>query len=158
MQDKKSIEISEINYIQTVWSAFPMSQIVAADHKPIIKKRTNKFVRIQSDRFKRVSSSWRLTRGIDSRFRRKARGTPTHPSIGFGSDNATKYMLEDGFIPVIVRNVADLEPLRTQNTTHCAVIAAQTGGKLRREIEQKASEMNIKVQNLGARAKKVEAE
>ena len=135
-----------------------MSQIVAADHKPIIKKRTNKFVRIQSDRFKRVKSSWRLTRGIDSRFRRKARGTPSHPSIGYGSDNQTKYMLEDGFIPVIVRNVQDLEPLRTQNTTHSAVIAAQTGGKLRRLIEQKASELNIKVENAGARAKKVETE
>ena len=138
--------------------SFCKMPLTAADHKPIIKKRTNKFVRIQSDRFKRVKPSWRLTRGIDSRFRRKARGTPTHPSIGFGSDKETKYMLSDGFIPVVVRNVQDLEPLRTQNTTHCAVIAAQTGGKLRRLIEQKAQEMDIKVENSGAHVKKVETE
>lgn len=129
-----------------------------AEHKTIIKKRTTRFNRIQSDRFKRVKPSWRATRGIDSRFRRLYRGLPQHPSIGFGSDNETKYMLADGFIPVIVRTISDLEALRTQNTTHSAIIAAQTGAKLRRQIEQKAAELDIKVENAGARAKKVESQ
>jgi len=32
-----------------------------------IKKRTKQFVRFHSERFKRLSSSWRLSRGIDNR-------------------------------------------------------------------------------------------
>ena len=127
-----------------------------APHKAIVHKRTNKFVRIQSDRFKRVSASWRRPKGIDSPYRRKYRGTPTHPSCGFGSDAETKFMLPSGFFPVIVRNVADLEQLTQKNTTHCAVIAGQTGAALRRKIEQRAQELDINVANAGCRMKKEE--
>ena len=124
----------------------------AAPHKPIVHKKTTKFNRIQSDLYKRVKSSWRLTRGIDSRFRKQTRGTPKHPSIGYGTDNETKYMLpETGFIPVIVRTVKDLDMLTTKNTTHCAVICHQCGGQLRRAIEKRAEELDIHVFNAGCR-------
>ena len=133
-----------------------MSTIVAAEHKPIIKKKTTHFNRIQSDLHVRVKSSWRLTRGIDSRFRRKERGTPAHPNAGYSSDKATKYMLPNGFKPVLVHNVKELEPLFMNNTTCCAVIAHAVGGKLRREIEKVAQEKNILVVNAGCRMKKEE--
>ena len=124
-----------------------------APHKPIVHKKTTKFCRIQSDLFKRVKPSWRLTRGIDSRFRKQERGTPKHPSIGYGTDNETKFMLPTGFIPVIVRTVKDLDMLLTKNTTHCAVISHQCGGALRRKIEKKAEELDICVANAGHRMK-----
>ena len=124
-----------------------------AAHKPIVHKKTTKFNRIQSDLFKRVKPSWRLTRGIDSRFRKQTRGTPKHPSIGYGTDNETKYMLPTGFIPVIVRTVKDLDMLTTKNTTHCAVISHQCGGLLRRQIEKRAEELDINVANAGCRMK-----
>ena len=128
----------------------------AAEHKPIVHKKTTKFCRIQSDLFKRVKPSWRLTRGIDSRFRKQERGTPKHPSIGYGSDNETKFMLPTGFIPVIVRTVKDLDMLLTKNTTHCAVISHQCGGNLRRKIEKRAEELDINVANAGFRMKSEE--
>ena len=130
-----------------------MSSIQPAEHKPIVKKRTNKFHRIHSDRYDRVPSSWRHCRGIDSKYRRKYRGTPTHPSCGFGSDRETKYMLPSGFKPYIVHNVADLEPLTTQNTVYAAVIAHAVGGKTRRKIEEAAAAKNIQVVNAGCRVK-----
>ena len=133
-----------------------MSTVVAAEHKPIIKKKTTRFNRIQSDLFVRVKSSWRLTRGIDSPFRKKQRGTPAHPNRGFGSDKETKYMLPNGFKPVIVHNVKELEPLLTNNTKYCAVIHHAVGGKLRRQIEKAAQEKNIFVYNAGCRMKKEE--
>ena len=135
-----------------------MSSVAPAPHKEIIKKRTKKFNRIQSDLHVRVKSSWRRTRGIDSRLRRKERGTPSHPAAGYGSDLETKFMLPTGFKPYIVHNVADLEPLVTQNEVYCAVIAHSVGGKLRREIEKAAQEKNIAVYNAGCRLIKKEEE
>lgn len=133
-----------------------MSTVAPAPHKDIVKKKTKKFNRIQSDRFVRVKSSWRRCRGIDSRLRRKERGTPIHPSCGFGSDTETKYMLPSGFKPYLVHNVNDLEPLLTQNTVYAAVIAGAVGGQLRRKIEQAAQEKDIVVVNAGHRMKKQE--
>ena len=128
-----------------------MSTVQPAPHKDIIKKRTKKFNRIQSDLHVRVKSSWRRTRGIDSRLRRKERGTPSHPAAGYGSDLETKFMLPSGFKPYIVHNVKDLEPLVTQNTVYCAVIGHAVGAKARRQIEQAAQEKNIAVFNANCR-------
>lgn len=139
--------------LQGLVGLFIMSQIVAAPHKDIVKKKTNHFKRIQSDRFVRVKESWRHVRGIDSRFRRKYRGTPTHPSCGFGSDNETKYMLPNGFKPFMVHNVKDLEAIFTQNTQYAAVISHKVGGQLRRKIEAEAKAKNILVINEGFRKK-----
>jgi large subunit ribosomal protein L32e len=134
------------------------SGIEAAPHKEIVKKRTKKFIRIQSDRFKRVKPNWRRCRGIDSRFRRKYRGTPAHPSPGFGSDKATKFMLPNGFKPYLVHNEKDLEALFTQNTTYAAVIAHSVGRALRRKIEETAAAKRILVVNGGARQVKQETD
>ena len=133
-----------------------MSSVAPAPHKDIIKKRTKKFNRIQSDLHVRVKSSWRRTRGIDSRLRRKERGTPSHPAAGYGSDLETKYMLPTGFKPYIVHNVKDLEPLVTQNTIYAAVIGHAVGSKARRIIEQAAAEKNIFVVNANCRPSKKE--
>lgn len=133
-----------------------MSEIKAADHKEIIHKRKGRFNRIQSDLYKRVKSSWRLPRGIDSRHRKKCRGTPAHPNPGYGSDRETRFMLPDGFKPVLVRTMKDLEALTSLNKTHCAVMAKQTSARLRREMEEKAQEIGVKIQNAGTRVLKKE--
>lgn len=59
---------------------------MAATKIPIVKKRTKKFNRFQSDQFARVSTSWRKPRGIDSAVRRRFKGRMTMPKIGFGSN------------------------------------------------------------------------
>jgi len=50
-------------------------KISALPTKPIVKKRTKKFVRHQASRFARIArSSWRRSKGIDSRVRRRFKG------------------------------------------------------------------------------------
>ena len=43
----------------------------ALPHPTIVKKKTNRFKRHQSDEYVKVKDSWRRPRGIDSRQRKK---------------------------------------------------------------------------------------
>jgi len=71
----------------------------------ILKKRTKKFIRHQSDRYIRLRPNWRKPRGIDNRVRRRFKGVYIMPSIGYGSDKRTRHMRPDGFRPFLVNNV-----------------------------------------------------
>merc|ERR1712124_49100 len=117
----------------------------------IVKKRTKKFLRHQSDRFKRVDSSWRAPRGIDSRVRRRFKGSTRLVKIGYGSNKKTRFMMRDGFKPFNVRNVADLELLMMHNHTYAAEICHNVSAKKRAEIVSRANELNIKVTNKDAK-------
>merc|ERR1712182_98755 len=72
----------------------------------IVKKKTNKFKRHQSDRFATVKESWRRPKGIDSRVRRKFKGKTLMPNIGYGSNKKTKHMLPDGFKKFLINSVS----------------------------------------------------
>merc|ERR1712216_884456 len=91
-------------------------------HK-IVKKRTLKFKRFQSDRKVTVKESWRKPRGIDGRFRRKFKGLPPHPNVGYGSNKKTRHLLPNGFLKFVVHNVADLDLLLMHNRKYCAEVA-----------------------------------
>ena len=73
-------------------AAFCLSTAMAPTplpHKKIIKKRTLKFPRHQSDEFVKVKSSWRRPRGIDSRQRIKYAPQRTRPLREHSSAAAT---------------------------------------------------------------------
>ena len=58
----------------------------ALPHPTIVKKKSNKFKKHQSDEYVKVKESWRRPRGIDSRQRGKFRGyvsntTPPPPTL-----------------------------------------------------------------------------
>ena len=64
-----------------------MVKVAALDKPTIVKKRTKKFARHFSNRFMKIrNSSWRKIHGIDSRVRRRFKGTIPMPKIGYGSD------------------------------------------------------------------------
>merc|ERR1712046_132378 len=117
----------------------------------IVKKVIHKFHRHQSDEFLRVPESWRKPRGIDSVVRRRFKGNVLHPKIGYGSPKATKHMLPDGFYKFQVSNVKELELLMMHNRKYAAEIAHNVSTRKRKEIVERAMQLNIKVINGSAK-------
>eukprot|EP00510_Aplanochytrium_minuta_P006689 CAMPEP_0184029816 /NCGR_PEP_ID=MMETSP0955-20130417/891_1 /TAXON_ID=627963 /ORGANISM="Aplanochytrium sp, Strain PBS07" /LENGTH=134 /DNA_ID=CAMNT_0026314977 /DNA_START=216 /DNA_END=621 /DNA_ORIENTATION=+ len=111
---------------------------------------------ISSNRFDRVSESWRKPKGIDGRVRRRFKGAIRMPKIGYGSDKKTRDLLPNGFYKFRVHNVADLELLLMHNRKYCAEIAHNVGKKKRIEIAQRAEELNIRVTNVTAKLREEE--
>lgn len=81
----------------------------------IVKKRTARFKRHQSDRKISIKESWRKPKGIDNRVRRRFKGAIPMPNIGYGSNAKTRHTLPSGFLKYVVSNVKDLELLIMHN-------------------------------------------
>jgi len=119
----------------------------------IVKKKTNKFIRHQSDRYVKVKDNWRKPKGIDNRVRRRFKGQYLMPNIGYGSAKATRHMMPTGFLKVLVNNVKELEMLMMQNRKYCAEIAHGVSSKKRKQIVERAQELSIRITNGSARIK-----
>merc|ERR1711939_1132747 len=117
----------------------------------IVKKKTTKFKRHQSDRFITVKEAWRRPKGIDSRVRRKFKGKTLMPNIGYGSNKKTRHVLPSGFKKFLVKNVADLELLLMYNRTYAAEVAHSVSKKTREAILECAKVLDVKVTNAAAR-------
>lgn len=61
-----------------------MVKITPLNNTKIVKKRTKGFERHMYQRFKKLGNKWRKSKGIDSRVRRRFKGTIPQPSIGYG--------------------------------------------------------------------------
>jgi len=120
--------------------------------KTIVKKRTKKFARHQSDLFLRIRrSSWRKPKGIDGRVRRRFKGALPMPSIGYGSNKKTRNIMPNGFKSVVVSNVSDLEMLMMHNRTYAATVAHSVSSRVRRQIIERAEQLAIRVTNAAAK-------
>ena len=117
----------------------------------IVKKRTKKFIRHQSDRYNTVKANWRKPKGIDNRVRRRFKGQLPMPKIGYGSNKQTKYLLPSGLRKVLVNNVSELQVLLMQTKVCAAEIAHTVSARNRLTLVQKAKELGIKVLNPHAR-------
>ncbi|KAL5175370.1 60S ribosomal protein L32-1 [Glycine soja] len=154
--------------------------------KKIVKKRVKKFKRPQSDRKISVKgfpfffvlnlnmgyddnlltpsltcsigTNWRRPKGIDSRVRRKFKGCTLMPNIGYGSDKKTRHYLPNGFKKFVVHNVKDLELLMMHNRTYCAEIAHNISTRKRKDIVERAAQLDVVVTNKTARLRSQEDE
>ena len=128
-------------------------------YKPkIVKKRTKKFRRHQSDRKPSIKESWRKPKGIDSRVRRRFKGVVRMPKIGYGSNKKTKDLRPDGFYTFRVTNVKDIELLLMHNRKYAAELAHNLSSRKRKIIIERAAQLNVKVINPHARLRSEEHE
>ncbi|KAG4436151.1 60S ribosomal protein L32 [Cadophora sp. M221] len=125
--------------------------VSAAKHVPIVKKRTKRFHRHQSDTYKCLDASWRKPKGIDNRVRRRFKGQMVMPSIGFGSNKKTRHMMPSGHKAFLVNNVRDVDLLLMHNKTFAAEISHAVSSRKRIEIVARAKELGVKVTNPKAR-------
>merc|ERR1711911_48586 len=125
--------------------------VVPTVKRNIVKKRTKKFIRHQSERYVKVKENWRKPKGIDNRVRRRFKGQYLMPSIGYGSNTKTKHMMPDGFRKFVVHNVKDVELLLMLKGTHAAEIAHNVSARKRKEIVDRANQLSVKVTNATAR-------
>lgn len=116
-------------------------------YKIVKKTSARMFRRHQSDRVIELKPNWRKPRGIDSRVRRQFRGTIALPSIGYGSNRKTRFLLPNKFYKFVVHNVKDLDMLLMHNQRYCAEIAKNVGAQKRVEILKRAAQLDIKVTN-----------
>lgn len=110
------------------------------------RNKKPKFVRAESWRFARFSTSWRRPRGLDNKIRRKILGWPASPSTGYKGPKIARYLHPSGYKEVLVENVADLTDIDA--STEAIRIAHRVGARKRAEIIAKATELNLKILNL----------
>mmetsp|Transcript_12304 Transcript_12304/g.33585 ORF Transcript_12304/g.33585 Transcript_12304/m.33585 type:complete len:134 (-) Transcript_12304:432-833(-) len=123
-----------------------------------VHKRTKRFARHQSDRFDRLKPSWRRPKGIDNAMRRKFKGHGLMPNIGYGTNAKTRHVLPSGFQKMLVNNVGDLELLMMHNRKYAAEVASDVSALKRKQIVERARQLNIHVTNANARLRSQENE
>lgn len=111
------------------------------------KKRMPKFRHEQAHRWKRVSNSWRRTRGIDSATREKKKGRIAMVSSGYRTPKAVRNLHPSLYREVHVYRPADLEGLDPE--MHAVKIGGAVGARKRQEILALAEEKQIMVLNPG---------
>lgn len=109
------------------------------------KHEKPKFKRQESWRYKRVKENWRRPRGIDSKMRKKVKGWPPSPKVGYRSPKEIRGLHPSGYVEVRVQSVDDVDKIDPK--TQAIRIAHTVGAKKRVEISARAEERGIHVLN-----------
>jgi large subunit ribosomal protein L32e len=88
---------------------------------------------------------WRRARGKHSKMRRRRKGYPAIPMIGYKGAKKDSGKVK-GLTPVLVNNMSDLQKVKAG---HGAILSSTLGARKRMEMIKKAESMKIKILNMG---------
>jgi large subunit ribosomal protein L32e len=126
-------------------SELSVNTVVAeVNHTKINKTKKPKFQRQESWRYKRIETTWRRPKGLDSKMRIKKKGWPKSVEIGYRSPRSIRGLHPSGFEEVMIYNVTDLEKINLGNV---ARIGHTVGMKKRSKIIERAKELKIRILN-----------
>jgi large subunit ribosomal protein L32e len=89
---------------------------------------------------------------------RKFKGAIKMPNVGYGTNKKDRHVLPNGFLKVVVNNVAELDLLMMHNRKYCAEVAHSVSSRKRKEIVERAQQLNIIVTNRAAKLRSQEDE
>jgi large subunit ribosomal protein L32e len=114
-----------------------------------IRKEKNKkrpeFLRAEYHRLKRIQTSWRRPRGIDSKMRHKVKGKRKSPNPGYRNPKLVRGLHPSGFKVVQVFNIDDLEKINPE--LEIIQMGRTVGNRKRTLILERAEELKIHVIN-----------
>ena len=110
-----------------------------------LKRKRPDFVRQESWRYKRIKENWRRPRGLDNKMRRKVKGWPKCPEIGYRGPKVVRGLHPSGYEEVLVYNPNDLDKIDPEK--QAVRIAHTVGIRKRMEIIAKATSKKIKILN-----------
>jgi len=80
------------------------------------------------------------------------------PKIGYRNAKKTRHVHKDGFKHFVVHNVRELDVLMMQNRTFAAVIGHAVSSKKRKDLVERAQQINVRIVNSNARLRSEENE
>ena len=120
------------------------------EHEPLLrvrarqKKKKPHFARQESWRYKRLSTSWRRPKGIDSAMRLKRHGRPKSVNVGYRSPRLVRGFHPSGFEEKLVHTLRDLENVNQKQV----IRIGHTVGRVKRlKIIERARELGLHVLN-----------
>ncbi len=113
--------------------------------KRILNQRKPKFQRPESWRYKRLDTGWRRSKGIDSMIRKREKGQPAMPRIGYRSSKKLRGLHPSGMQEVLVYNIKDMDGLHPK--IHAVRIAHRVGDRKRLAIIERADDLGLHVLN-----------
>ena len=108
------------------------------------KRKKPNFIREESWRYKRIGSSWRRPKGLDSKMRLKLKNRPKNVEVGYRSPRAVRGFHPSGFEEKLVFTVKNLDKVDPNQIVR---IGHTVGSKKRLKIVEKAEELGLRVLN-----------
>ena len=108
-------------------------------------RKKPKFLAQGAKFLKRIKERWRRPRGLHSKMRKRKKGKPKMPSVGYRAPKTLRGLHPSGFKEVLVRNLKDLEKIDPKK--EAARISSKVGKRLKTKILEKAKQLKIKVLN-----------
>lgn len=108
-------------------------------------KRRPKFKRENYYQFKRIQTSWRKPKGIDSKMRHQLKGKRQLPQTGYRNPSSVRGLHPSGKEVIRIETIADLEKI--DPNTQIVQIGGTVGSRKRVKIINAAEDMDIHIIN-----------
>ena len=85
--------------------------------------------------------------------RRRYQGQAPMAKIGYGTNRRHRFLRPNGFFTFVVNNVEELDLLLMHNRRYAAEIAHGVSSRKRKEILERAAQLDVRITNPNARVR-----